>query len=80
MGNARYQTPKNGYEITPSDTANESIPFAAIYVGVAGDVAVVTGDGTVLLHKGVPTGGTIRLGGIRVNSTNTTATDMIGYI
>lgn len=63
--------------ITKSDATN----FAAgecrgIYVGVTGDVVVVTSRGDTVTFKAVPVG-VLPVRAVRVNSTNTTATDMV---
>jgi len=64
--------------ITAHDSNNISSPVRAIYVGVGGDVAVVGLDGTAVTFKNVPTGAILPVQAIRVNSTNTTATNMVG--
>jgi len=80
MRSYQFQTPVEGFDVVPSDTVDHTRPAWGIYVGVGGDVAIVTANGTVLVHKNVPAGSTIRLGSVRVNVTGTTATDMVGYI
>lgn len=64
--------------VTKSDTVdftpkNGEYP-RALYVGGAGDVAVVTPDGVVNTFSAVPAGTTLAVQCKRVNSTNTTAT------
>lgn len=49
----------------------------ALWVGGAGNVAVVTPDGTVNTITGVPAGTLLPIQTRRVNSTNTTATSMV---
>lgn len=62
--------------VTPSDT----VEFAdgvcrAIWVGGAGNIAVLAGDDSAaVLISGVQAGTVIPVGARRVNSTNTTAT------
>jgi hypothetical protein len=63
--------------IVPSDSANQG-PFRALYVGGAGDVTLVTLAGNARLFKAVPVGTTLHVGCVRVNSTGTTATYMVG--
>lgn len=63
--------------ITPSDAT--AIPQGltdAIYVGGAGQVAVVQQDGTVQ-NMTAPAGATLPVRALRVNSTNTTATLLV---
>jgi hypothetical protein len=66
----------DGAAIVPSDTVGQG-PFRSIYVGVSGDVALVSLGGTVLTFKAVPVG-ILPVGCTRVNATNTTATNIVG--
>lgn len=64
--------------ITPSDTVN----FAAgecrgIYVGGAGTVVAVSDRGDVVSFVGVAAGTTLAVMAVRVNSTSTTATNLV---
>ena len=67
--------------VTPSDTADITKKDGeyprALWVGVAGNVAIVTPDGVVNTLTGVPAGTLVPIQTRRVNSTNTTATTMI---
>lgn len=64
--------------ITPHDSTNYTEGEAqAIWVGGAGNVAVVKADGTVAQLNGCPAGSVIPMRSIRVNSTNTTATVLV---
>jgi hypothetical protein len=67
---------KDATVVVPSDSVNQG-PFRALYVGVTGDVTLVTLGGTTVLFKAVPVG-VLPVGFSRVNSTNTTATTMLG--
>lgn len=62
-------------------SASNSVDFArlcaAIYVGTAGDVAAVAANNVAYLFKNVPAGSYLFGMFRRVNSTNTTATDMV---
>jgi hypothetical protein len=63
--------------VTPHDSTN----FAAgecrgLYVGVAGDITAII-NGVAVLFKGVPQGSILPVRCTRVNSTATTATDMV---
>lgn len=64
------------FAITKSDTVNQ--PFRRLWVGGTGNVAVVGTDGVVTVYTSVPAGVYLRVQGIRVNSTNTSATNMVG--
>ena len=69
--------------VGPSDTIDFD-PYvtsktltAAIYVGATGDVAVVDNGGTVGVFKAVPAGTFLWTWARRVNSTGTTATNLM---
>lgn len=69
------------FTITPSDTVDFVAPDIpeAFYVGGAGNVAVVMGDGTTKTLTGVIVGTIYPISGLkRINTTNTTATLLIG--
>jgi hypothetical protein len=71
----------DAFAITPSDTVNESRPFRGIIIGVAGTVALVTPQGNVVSLPAAMVAGVIHsLRGVRVNSTGTTATGLIGIV
>lgn len=61
--------------ITPSDATN--LGGKAIYVGGTGDVAVVTEGGNVTTFSAVPVGAVLPIRFTRVNSTGTTATNLV---
>lgn len=68
------------FAITTSDTVNFSQGEAmGIYVGVAGDVVAVSPQGNAVTFKAVPVG-ILRVQAIRVNSTSTTATNLVGLL
>jgi hypothetical protein len=67
------------FAITKSDTVSfPGGPVRSIYVGGAGDVAAVTQGGTAVTFSSVPAGTTLPIRAIRINSTLTTATNMVG--
>lgn len=68
-----------GQIITPGDTAASNFPHftRAIYVGGAGDVNVVYPDGSTLVFPACPVGMILPVEAIRVNSTSTTATNLV---
>lgn len=50
-----------------------------LYVGVGGDISVnMAGTGTAIIFKGVTTGTVLPIRITQVNTTGTTATDMVG--
>ena len=63
--------------ITPSDATNfTSGACDAIYVGGAGAVVAIVG-GAAVTFAAVPVGTTLRVSATRVNSTSTTATNLV---
>lgn len=74
----RHGTSASSHEaVTPSDSnAFTGGTCTGVYVGVGGDVAVLV-NGVVVTYKNVPTGFILPVEATRVNSTNTTATDMV---
>jgi len=65
------------FAITPSDTTGYAQTARRVYVGGAGVVALVNLDDSVTNFT-VPAGGYIDCASKRVNSTNTTATLLVG--
>lgn len=68
------------FAITPSDSTNLSTPARVLWVGNGGDLNVVPEFGdTSIIHRNVPTGwfiGAVK----RVSATNTTATNIVGWV
>lgn len=69
---------EDGFAITPNDGADLPRVTRAIYVGGAGNIALVTAKGTTLTFVGVAVGQVLSVRASRVNLTNTTATNLIG--
>ena len=69
-------TASNGAAVTPSDST-ELAGVRALYVGVAGNVAVVMAGGASLTFVGAAAGSILPLRVTKVMSTNTTATNII---
>jgi len=70
--------------VTPSDTVALAVPSRALYVGGAGNVAVVMagpgaslGEGVAVTFTNVPAGAILPISVLRVNNTNTTATSIV---
>lgn len=71
--------PHGADEIVTSDTDTHEPPIS-VYVGVAGDVAVVPAASpaaAAVVFKNVPAGSVLPCQVVKVMSTNTTATDMV---
>ncbi|MEK9722043.1 MAG: hypothetical protein VW405_00985 [Rhodospirillaceae bacterium] len=72
--------------ITPSDTVDIGEASAndghaalpdAVYVGGAGNVVAVMGDGSTTTFTGVPAGTVLPIQPVRINSTSTTASALV---
>lgn len=69
---------KNAAAVTPNDSADLSNVAVALYVGGSGDVSVDTVGGQVsVVFSGVSAGTVLPVRVRRVNSTSTTATDIV---
>jgi hypothetical protein len=68
------QFPGDAAAVTKSDTTR--FPPSVIYVGVTGDVSVVTSQGTTVVFVAVPAGATVPVRVIGVNAA-TTASSMV---
>lgn len=69
---------ERGFTVTASDTVNFAYIVRGIYVGGAGDVVVVWDNDSTSTFSSVPAGTILPVKVKRVNSTNTTATNMVG--
>lgn len=67
---------RDGEAVTKSDTVNQTYCSKAIWVGGTGDIVAVMSSGAVLTFKAVPVGFLI-IEAVRINSTSTTATNMV---
>lgn len=63
--------------VTKSDTVDLTTLTRALYIGTAGDVRVVQRNGTAVTFKAVPAGAILPIRCARVNSTGTTAADIV---
>lgn len=63
--------------VTPSDSTDLFKNACGIYVGVGGDVVAVSPNGTAVTFKNAMAGSTLPIMCKRVNSTNTTATNLV---
>ena len=66
------------WSVTPSDTEDLLRPTRAIRCGGAGDLAVKTITGETVTIPSVVAGETLVIRAVRVYSTNTTATEIVG--
>jgi hypothetical protein len=68
--------PNDAVAITPADAT--FVDLIGLFVGGAGNVVVTTGAGNDVTFTGVPAGATINLRIVKVKSTSTTATNIVG--
>lgn len=66
------------FAITPHDSTNFTFVTRGIYVGVGGTIVIVAKEGGAVTYKNAVAGSIIPVRAIRVNSTSTTATDLVG--
>jgi hypothetical protein len=64
--------------ITPSDSANMTVTGRALWVGTGGDLNLARPiDGASFIFRNVPSGFQLDVSTIRVNDTDTTASNII---
>lgn len=71
---------QDAFTIIPSNSTNFNIAARGVYVGVGGDITLVTPAGNAVLFVGVPQGSVLPVTCIRINSTGTTATSLVGLV
>ena len=70
---------RNYFAVTPHDSTNFTYETRGIWVGTGGDIAVLGfGDSTAVVFANVAAGTLLPLRAVRVDSTNTTASDIVG--
>lgn len=82
----RFDTLSSGLEapashafgVTPNDGTDLPEVTRALYVGGAGDVAVITKQGDTVTFHGLPAGSILPVRLSRVLATGTTATNIVG--
>ena len=67
------------FAVTPSDSANFGQESRYLYVGTTGDVVIYTRGGVAITYKTVPAGAYVYASCIRVNSTGTTASNIVAH-
>lgn len=75
----RHAAYGNAVAVTKSDAAAFDPPLAGLFIGGAGNVAVKTVSGDIVLFTGVIAGQILPLACRQVRSTNTTATNITGF-
>lgn len=70
----------HGFAVTTSDTSVYTTPTRKVWVGGAGNLAVLmNGDGSPVTLMAVPAGTMLELSVVKVMATNTTATNIVGF-
>lgn len=67
----------NFVAVTPSDSVDFTFASRGLWVGTGGNVAVVGLNGQVVTFTAVPSGTMLPVRAKRVNSTNTTASNIV---
>lgn len=74
-----FQGPwQNAAAVTPNDSADLTAVASALFVGGAGNIAVVTVGGHEVTLNGATAGSVIQVRVKRVKATGTTATNLVG--
>lgn len=63
--------------VTPSNSVNLTRTARALYIGGAGNVALVTPSGSTVTFVGLLAGSILPVRTVRVNVTNTSATNIV---
>ena len=79
MSSSDLAVGQTAFAITPDNSMKFVRRARAFYVGVGGDVTVLTGAGDTVQLKDVPQGAVIPLEITRVNATGTTASSLVGF-
>lgn len=66
--------------VTPDNTTKLATNSRALYIGTGGDVTVLMVEGATVTFTAVPSGTTLPICIQRVNSTGTTATNIVALI
>lgn len=67
------------FAVTPSDSTNFGQESRYLYVGTTGNVVIVTRGGQTVTYTAVPAGAYVWASCIRVNSTSTTASNIVAH-
>ena len=64
--------------VSPSDTTNLATPPRSLYIGTGGDLNLARPyDGTSVIFRNLPSGYRLDVSCVRVNNTNTTASNIV---
>ncbi|MFK5980274.1 MAG: hypothetical protein QM488_15435 [Rhizobiaceae bacterium] len=70
----------DGFAITPDDASELDEITRAIFIGTAGDVAIVLASNTELLFRNVGSGTILPIRARFVKATGTSAADLLGLV
>lgn len=70
----------DAYSVTPDDAADLPTVARAVYVGGAGDVALVTLGGTSVVFRALAAGAVLPCSTTRVLAAGTTATNLVALV
>jgi hypothetical protein len=73
-------TAQDAVAVTKSDSTVYSPPLCGLFIGGAGNVNVVTVNGSTVLFTGCVAGQILPIAVTKVMSTSTTATNITGFI
>ena len=76
-GGAPVFAAKDWEAVVPHNSTDFTYVPRAIYVGGTGNIAAVSEDGSVEIFYNVSAGSILPIRPVRINSTNTTATQML---
>ncbi len=84
----RYQNISSGinapaidaFAITPSDALDLNEVVRGLYIGTAGDVTLLTKDGSEVVFTGLVSGSILPVRAVRVKATGTSAANMVGLV
>jgi len=68
------------FTITPNDVSELEEVTRALYVGSSGDISLIMKSGQTIIFSGVSAGSILPIRVSHINSTNTTASNIIGLV
>ena len=70
----------DAFIVTPHDTVDFAEQARALYVGVSGDIVLITPKNTSVPLVNVVAGSILPISFIRINATGTEATNLVGLV
>lgn len=80
VNQGKLNAARSCFAVVPHASTNHPSTARGIYVGGAGNIAVVNTDDTVVTFTAVPVGTVLYVEHKRVNASGTTATLMVGLV